>query len=402
MTGSPQAPRRPRCKHVAWTKRPPDQMSAFMATMSHEIRTPLNGILGMAQAIGRGELCALQRERLRVIETSGAALLSLLDDLLDLAEIEAGNIELATGLVDPQELADGARALFRALIQDKNVSFHVTVAPSARGRWVGDPKRVRQVMRTLISNAVKFTEHGLVAVELYHDCGRVILKVRDTGVGIPPDRLADIFDGFVHADAPTMPRYGGSGLGLAICHELVGLMRGELRVESIQGAGTTFIVSLPLVRAGDRGTLELASERAPHASDANVSVRVLAADDNVVNRLILKTLLAEFGIEPVLVANGQEALDAWRAGEWDIVLMDIQMPLMDGVTAVKLMRETERREGRRRTPVIAVTANAIAHQRAEYLSAGMDALVAKPIDLACLMQTMDAALAASEAQRLRP
>jgi signal transduction histidine kinase/AmiR/NasT family two-component response regulator len=379
-----------------------DQLSGFMATMSHEIRTPLNGVLGMAQAMGRGELCEPQRERLKVIETAGAALLSLVDDLLDLANVKAGNIELASGVVDTQDLADIARTTFKALVQDKNVSFRVTVAQSARGCWVGDPKRIRQVMRNLISNAVKFTEYGSVAVELSHTSNRVVMRVQDTGIGISSERLASVFDGHVQADASTTPRYGGSGLGLTVCRDLVNLMKGDIQVEVVPSGGTAFVVRLPLARLGDAASARPSPERPEPAPCADTGLRVLAAEDNAVNQLILKTLLAEFGIVPVLVSNGQEALDAWRAAEWDIVLMDIQMPVMDGVTAVKLLREAERREGRRRTPIVAVTANAIAHQKVEYLAAGMDALVAKPIDLACLVQTMDAALGGYETSQMQP
>jgi signal transduction histidine kinase len=366
-----------------------DEMSEFMATMSHEIRTPLNGILGMAQALGRGELSGPQRERLGVIETSGAGLLSLLDDLLDMSKIEAGKIEFEKGVVDTLELAKGAHALFAALVQDKNVSFHLTLAPSARGYWVGDPKRIRQVLHNLISNAVKFTDNGSVTFDLSYVSERLILRVEDTGICIPPERLTDVFERVAGTDASRTPRHRGSGLGLNICRDLVSLMHGDMQVQSVQGVGATFVVSLPLARAG---ALEPPEPVDQQYLCADIGLRVLAAEDNSVNQLVLKTLLGAAGIEPVFVWNGQEALEAWRADEWDIVLMDIQMPVMDGLTAVKLLREAERRESRRRTPIIAVTANAMAHQTASYLAADMDAVVAKPINLSCLLQSMDTAL----------
>jgi PAS domain S-box-containing protein len=368
-----------------------DAMSAFLATMSHEIRTPLNGVLGMAQAMGRGDLPALQRERLRIIETAGEALLALLNDLLDLSKIQAGKIELEDGVLDAQELADGALA-FKALVEEKDVSFRLTLAPSAYGSWSADPKRVRQVLHNLVSNAVKFTNHGSVEVDLSHDGDHLVMRVQDTGIGIPEDRLGQVFERFVQADASMTRRYGGSGLGLAICRDLVTLMDGQIQVESVHGTGTTFTVRLPLVRVEASPAVQAEPEPAVMALGAADRLRVLAAEDNPMNQLVLKTLMGEIGVEPVVVWNGEEALGAWRTGVWDIVLLDIQMPVMDGVSAIRRMREIENLEGRPRTPVIALTANAMAHHRADYLAAGMDAIVAKPISLALLLQAMDAVM----------
>ncbi|MDI1365845.1 MAG: ATP-binding protein [bacterium] len=362
-----------------------EAMSAFLATMSHEIRTPLNGVLGMAQAMGYGPLAPSQRERLEIIQASGEALLTLLNDLLDLSKIQAGKLELEAGVVDAQDLANGALA-FKALVEDKDVLFQLNLDPSAEGFWSADPGRVRQIVHNLVSNAVKFTDFGSVQVDIRHDGQNLILRVQDTGIGIPADRLTHIFDRFVQADASVTRRYGGSGLGLAICRDLVTLMHGSIGVESTQNVGTTFTVSLPLVRA--------AREPAPPQITAPVTaqareLRVLVAEDNRMNQIVLRTLLIEVGIEPLIVSNGQEALEAWRSASWDIVLMDIQMPIMDGLTAVGMIRDAERREQRQRTPVIALTANAMAHHKVEYLAAGMDALVAKPIGLALLLQAMD-------------
>ena len=365
-----------------------DEMSGFLATMSHEIRTPLNGVLGMVQVMGRGELSPLQRERLGVIETSGEALLSLLNDLLDLSKIEAGKIELEDGVVDVQDLADGARAMFAALVQEKDVILALTVAPSARGFWTGDSKRIGQVAHNLISNALKFTEHGSVQVEFSHVDGRLILRVSDTGIGIPAESLACIFDRFVQADASTTRRYGGSGLGLAICRDLVALMRGDIAVESTVGVGTVFTVTLPLARAEAPERPQPAPQPSSEPALGHAPLRVLAAEDNATNQLVLKVLLGQVGIEPFIVANGQEAVDAWRDGPWDVVLMDIQMPVMDGITAVKTIRAAEIERGCGRTPIIALTANAMSHHLDNYLNAGMDALVPKPVNFAHLLETM--------------
>jgi PAS domain S-box-containing protein len=365
-------------------------MSAFLATMSHEIRTPLNGVLGMAQAMARGEMPDLQRERLEIIRTAGQSLLALLNDLLDLSKIQAGKIELEDGVIDAEDLAQCALA-FKALVEDKDVCFRLGLEESARGAWRTDPKRVRQILHNLVSNAVKFTDRGSVAVTIGHDGANLTMRVEDTGIGIPPNRLAHIYDRFVQADASMTRRYGGSGLGLAICRDLVELMDGTIDVESKPGVGTVFMVALPMARAQNSGPLEPVAEpelQAP-GTEAAGRLRVLAAEDNPMNQLVLKTLLGEVGVEVFLVANGEEAVAAWRAADWDVVLMDIQMPVMDGVSAIRLIRETERRERRARTPVIALTANAMAHHKADYLGAGMDAVVAKPISLALLLQAMD-------------
>jgi PAS domain S-box-containing protein len=373
-----------------------DAMSGFLATMSHEIRTPLNGVLGLAQAMALDELNPAQRDRLKVIEVSGVTLLRLLDDLLDLSKMEAGKIQLESGVFDLGEIAEGAQALFAALTQDKDVALHLTLDASAQGHWLGDPNRVRQVLHNLVSNAVKFTDYGSVVVDICHDGQAVVLSVRDTGIGIAPESLAYVFDKFVQVDASMTRRYGGSGLGLTITRDLVELMGGNIQVASIEGVGTTFTVHLPLDRATSPGP-EQVVEPPAHEATTDPKLRVLAAEDNPTNQLVLKTLLGSFGVEPVIVGNGREAVDAWLEEPWDIILMDIQMPLMDGIAATRLIRETERIEGRAHTPIIAVTANVMANQKAEYLAAGLDATVAKPVNLAALLQTMEAALNAAPA-----
>jgi len=255
------------------------------------------------------------------------------------------------------------------------------------------------VLHNLISNAVKFTDRGSIAVELEGNPEGLVLRIQDTGVGIAAGKLETVFERFVQADASTTRRHGGSGLGLTICRDLTSLMGGEIAVESVEGVGTTFTVNLPLTRI-EGAPSEIVLEPAAALDAPTDGLRVLAAEDNPINQLVLRTLLGAVGVDVSIVSNGQEALDAWRDGVWDLVLMDIQMPVMDGVSAVRSMREIEREERRRKTPVIAVTANAMDHHRAEYLAAGMDSLVSKPISLASLLQTMDAVLAAAETEDL--
>jgi PAS domain S-box-containing protein len=382
-----------------------DAKSSFLATMSHEIRTPLNAVLGMAQAMANEDLPEAQRSKLDVIRQSGSALLGLLNDLLDLSKVEAGKLELEDGIVDMEEIASGAQAAFAALAGDKDIQLRLAVAPEARGCWLGDPSRTRQVVYNLIGNAVKFTERGEVVLEVDHDGRGLVIRVSDTGPGIPADRRSKLFEKFVQADASTTRRYGGSGLGLAICRELVILMNGEITLDSVESRGSTFTVRLPLARAEQTSAKALTASVRLDRTAPHRKLRVLAAEDNPMNQLVLKTLMAQVGIEPHMVDDGEQALQAWASSRWDVILMDVQMPVMDGPTAARLIRERERAEGRARTPIIALTANAMSHHTAMYLSAGMDALAAKPIDFQQLLATIDSLLDeeadAPEAPRLK-
>jgi PAS domain S-box-containing protein len=351
--------------------------SAFLATMSHEIRTPLNGVLGMAQAMARDELSDRQRERLTVVRQAGETLLALLNDLLDLSRIEAGRLELEDSLIDIESLMAGVQATFTTLASEKDVSFELMVSPKALGLWRGDPTRVRQVVYNLVSNAVKFTARGEVRVAVRREGGALVFEVADTGPGIAEDRLGSLFHKFVQEDASTTRRYGGSGLGLAICRELATLMGGDVGVVSEVGKGSTFTARLPLSRAEGVSPASVSMEIAAPSGD----LRILAAEDNPMNQLVLKTLLAQLGVEVRCVNDGQAACAAAAEQEWDVILMDVQMPVMDGPTAARWIREREETEGLRRTPIIALTANAMAHHAAEYVSAGMDVLVPKPLEL---------------------
>ena len=364
--------------------------SDFLATMSHEIRTPLNGVLGMAQAMAAEALPETQRERLAVVRRSGETLLTILNDILDLSKIEAGKLELEEVDFDIAEVASATVAGFGAVATGKGVALDLRVADAAAGVYRSDPTRVRQILSNLISNALKFTEQGGVQVVVDRVGEVVEMRVRDTGIGIPPDRLDRLFKKFAQADASTTRKYGGTGLGLSICRELTEIIGGDIRAESTVGEGTTFIVRLLIARVGDALALE-AEEAAPRDWDAG-ALRILAAEDNSVNQLVLKTLLSQVGIDPMVVSDGAEAVEAWREHDWDLILMDVQMPVMDGPTATRAIRELERAKGRARTPIIALTANAMAHQIAEYRAAGMDGFVSKPIDIEKLFAAIEAGL----------
>jgi signal transduction histidine kinase/CheY-like chemotaxis protein len=369
--------------------------SAFLATMSHEIRTPLNGVLGMAQAMAADALSPVQRERLSVVHGSGESLLAILNDLLDLSKIEAGKLELESIEFDLDEVARGAYSAFTALANKKGLSFALDVE-AARGRYLGDPTRLRQILYNLISNALKFTEQGEIRVQAVLDDGMLRLSVRDTGVGVSKENLGKLFGKFDQLDSSTTRRFGGTGLGLSICRELAHLMGGDVAVESVLGQGSCFTLRVPLPRVGEAKSPVALAPAPPSVELRPVALRVLAAEDNSVNQLVLKTLLHQLGVEPTVVDNGQAALDAWEAQAWDVILMDIQMPVMDGLSAAAAIRAREAETGRARTPIVALTANAMSHQVEQYLAAGMDSHVAKPIEAAALFEALSAATAEAD------
>ncbi len=373
--------------------------SAFLATMSHEIRTPLNGVLGMAQAMAMGEVTDQQRERLDVIRQSGESLLAILNDVLDLSKIEAGKLELEQAEFDIDELSRGAIGAFAATAQAKGLTFELTVERGARGVYSGDSVRVRQILYNLVSNALKFTETGGVKVAVTRRAKRLTIAVTDTGIGIDADKLVGLFQKFEQGDASTTRRYGGTGLGLAICRDLAALMGGRIRADSEPGQGATFTVELPLKRLSATPSQVARTQSEAREAVEGVAIRVLAAEDNGMNQLVLRTLLQQVGVDPVMVGNGREAVEAWAREPWDLILMDVQMPEMDGPTATGVIRARERAEGRPRTPIVALTANAMSHQVSEYLRTGMDDFVAKPIEAARLYEVIQETLERTEAAR---
>jgi glucokinase len=362
--------------------------TAFLATMSHEIRTPLNGILGMAQAMAIDELAPQQSGRLEIIRQSGETLLAILNDILDLSKIEAGKLEIEEVEFDLDQLLRGAHSTFTALANKKGLSFCLATDEGARGAYMGDPTRLRQVLYNLVSNAIKFTETGEVRVTTAYDGTRLSLTVTDTGIGIPQDRIDALFEKFMQVDVSTTRQYGGTGLGLAICRDLASLMGGAIKVTSEVGNGTAFELVLPLVRTGDSlASTGFAVPAEIETAEAG-ALRVLAAEDNSVNQLVLKTLLGQIGVEVTVVDDGEKAVAAWEAEDWDVILMDVQMPKMDGPTAVGVIRQREIATGRARTPIIALTANVMTHQINEYLAVGMDACVGKPLQITALVEAI--------------
>ncbi len=378
--------------------------SHFLANMSHEIRTPLNGVLAMAEVMDMDELKPAQRERLAVIRESGGLLLAVLNDVLDLSKIEAGRLEIQDRPFDIAQLAQSIRESYAHQAREKGLAFEVAVAPEAHGLWRGDVDRLRQILGNLISNALKFTLEGAVAVRFAsaEDGSGLRIDVADTGIGIAPEILPRLFDKFVQADSSTTRRFGGSGLGLAICRELAALMGGSIKVQSREGRGSTFTVLVALPREEtltevhyiDDDDSEAAVSR-PSTRLARTTLRVLAADDNPTNQKVIEAVLAPLGAEVTMVPDGKACVEAWKAARFDIILMDIHMPVLDGIEAARAIRALEVQEGRTRTPIVAVTANALAHQVEDYLAAGMEGHVAKPVEVTKLYGAIEDAIASA-------
>ena len=369
------------------------QKSQFLANMSHEIRTPLNGVLAMAQILERGGLTERQREQVEVIKSSGETLLTILDDILDVSRIEEGRLELKPAPFELERLAKAAVGGFYAAAEARGLTLSLDVM-GADGAWLGDGGRVRQILSNLVSNAIKFTERGGVDVRVQGGAEGIRIVVADTGVGMPQEKLAHLFAKFTQLDGGATRRVGGAGLGLAICQAVTEKMGGSISVESAQGRGSRFVVDLPLPRCE---AVETEASTGPSSEDR--VPRVLAAEDNPTNQKVLATILEMFGVELEMVENGRLAVEAWRASDFDVILMDIQMPEMDGVAAARAIRAAEAETGRARTPILAVTANAMSHQAAEYIAAGMDGLVPKPIEIARLQAALEETMATAEAAR---
>jgi PAS domain S-box-containing protein len=384
-------------------------MSEFIANMSHEIRTPLNGVLAMAQLLCRGDPRPDQREKLNVIRASSQDLLHVINDILDFSKIEAGKLDVEWIDFDLERALESALSSFAVLAERNQIGLYLEVAPNARGLRRGDPVRLRQIVNNLVSNALKFTKEGSVRIRITgQGCdGRdgLTIAVADTGLGIAADKLTLLFQKFTQIDASTTRKFGGTGLGLAICKELATLMGGRVWAESEPGVGSTFWAELPLPYAGPIAAQAEAAAFEDFAGDfgggfcgaddrnqGRQAIRVLAAEDNPTNQIVLRTIMAAFGVDLTLVGDGREAVDAWAAGDFDLILMDIQMPQMDGVAATSLIRSREAQAGRRRTPVIALSANALSHQITAYTRAGMDAHVAKPIDMNLLQSEIERVL----------
>ncbi len=391
--------------------------SDFLANMSHELRTPMNGVLGMVELALDAPMPPTQREQLQTVRGSAESLLLIIDDILDFSKIEAGHMRIAPVRTSLATLARATMASFELRARQKGLSLRCELAPDLPPAVCVDPGRLRQVLVNLLANAVKFTVEGTVTLAVGQSGpladGRVelVFAVRDTGIGIAPDRLEAIFQPFTQADTSMTRRFGGTGLGLTISSRLVALMGGWLSVRSTERVGSEFMLRLPAPLASESDVADVAGEmprllpgdavavasspaNAAEAADAEApaehhALHVLVAEDNPVNQRIVQQLLRKRKLTVTLADDGREAVDAFEAGRFDLVLMDVQMPEMNGFEAVAAIRALEQAQGRPHTPIVAVTAHAMVGDREKCLEAGMDAYLSKPVRRQLLFELVD-------------
>jgi len=380
-------------RQAAEAKRASEQKSRFLSRMSHEIRTPLNGVLGLSKALSKTSLEGEQQKMLSLITQSGDALLAVVNDILDLARIEAGRLEI---MPSPSSLC----ALFRSTCElhhgtatEKGLTFEIHYDASLNQNYMLDSGRVRQILSNLISNAIKFTEKGSVCVTASaapsgQDANRFDLSfsVKDTGPGLSYDQKLRVFDEFEQIEEHQNTAAEGTGLGLAICKQLCELMGGEVSVVSVPGIGSTFHfqISAPLVDDAQAG---MGHGETPNSPDA-IQSNILIAEDNPINQTVLRTIFAETNAKVTFVSDGTEAVDACRRHAYDMVLMDVHMPRLSGTEASKRIRGFEQTQHRPGVPIIALTADVMAHNQQKYKDAGMSAVIAKPIDPEVLLTTI--------------
>jgi signal transduction histidine kinase/AmiR/NasT family two-component response regulator len=374
----------------------------FLANLSHEVRTPLNAINGLTQILMRSELSAQQQEYLSLLESSAHSLLVLLDDVLDFSKMESGKLLFQAIRFNLSNWINETTAAYQIQANQKGLRFKWSAAPDLPVTLIGDPHRLRQVLTNLISNAIKFTAQGGIEVniaradqsDLEPNKVRISFAVKDTGIGIPPDQQQHIFEAFVQADSSITRRFGGTGLGLAIASRLVARMKGDLRVSSQSEVGSVFSFDVVLQRGDQAATVEglvVNTEKVEHQFKG---LKILVAEDHPINQLLMRKMLGRLGADWVIAADGAQALAAWQQQKFDLILMDLQMPVMSGFEATEKIRLGEQ-STKAHTPIIALTAHAMEGDKERCLAAGMDGYVSKPVSEGALCLAIEAVLQAA-------
>ncbi len=363
--------------------------SEFLANMSHEVRTPLNGVIAVAGALDRTSLNATQHDMVQLIISSGRTLERLVGDVLDVSKVESGKLEIERVPFNLRETVASSADLFRPLANEKGVQLSASFGSGANGTFLGDPTRIKQVVSNLLSNAVKFTAEGAITLRVDVDTSpsgeaAVTIDVQDTGIGFDTDQFTALFDPFAQQDSSINRQYGGSGLGLYICKSIVQAMGGEISAASSPGKGARFIATFELGRAAAKP--ERTEQKIPNVAgfaqgdnDLSGPISVLLAEDHPTNRQIVELILTPLDVKLTAVENGAEAVKAFKDNRFDFILMDMQMPVMDGLSATREIRRLEDDEQRGHTPLAMLTANAMSDHVADALAAGADKHIAKPV-----------------------